>query len=1038
MKFTKSGNIDFKWIRKISLLALPCLIFIFFFVNSQVTAQVYIPFFKSIRTEQGLSHNKVNRIMEDSRGFIWIGTEDGLNRYDGRYFKIFRRSENGTSGISGNIINDIFEDTKGVIWIATADGGLTRYDYRLEPKLQFKQYKFKPNQKFGITENSILRIVESNGCLWLATSKSYVLRFNKSTERFDVPVKIGTQAILSLLNVGKDTLLVGRAGGGILRINTKNLSAEQDERYMDLYTPLPHGSISGMFRDRNRNLWIGSWDNKLYRYPSIDLAEGKRVDIPYAHNDEFIPYAQDNYGQIWMGSKNSGLTITGKNDTHYNYRYNAIKDGTIANDHINHIFISRSGIVWVGTNNGLSTYNPLFSTFQQYKLKREKKDITVNDFYKDQQNKLWIATTQGLFVKSPNSEAFENRKLSYQGIPLNISKIFVDVDGTFYLGSDYTLFIYDRDKNKLTVLPNTEKDPVMKKIISSRVVSIVRDTIGQHPVLIVSPYGHYFSYYDLHDKKWVTREDVQDSIIEKYDIRDNLIGKFVKSSSGKLLMATNKYGLGEWDANGRNKIKYFGSDETNYGSLRTSHVFDILQDSPSGFWITTYGGGLNYFDRYKGQFKHIQESSNLAEGLQKDYQGNLWIIANGYINRYDRKSKIYSFYDLPGLKQAGGIRGYIYRDDQGKLYAGGTNTFVVFDPKQIAKIENEPRIFLTDFQIFNTSYSQYLSQKTIKLDHEQNYFSIEYSAPDFTSDNVFYSYKLEGFDKNWTQAGKRNFANYANLPGGKYVFKVRATNWKTDNIQHFASVEIEISPPFWLEWWFYVLVVTALVMIGLAIYFFRIGEIIKRQGIRNGIAQDLHDHVGSTLSSILIYTAVARNHHKNERPAQVNGVLENIEDASTEMISEMADIVWAINPKNDHLYYIVDRIKSYALPLCRAIDVNFSIVADDKILNLALDMKARKNLYLLLKESLNNAIKYSACKNIKLSIQVQNKSIHLQLSDDGIGFSPQDADKNAVHSLSGNGLKNLRDRADEFYAKLEIISELGKGTTISLVFPVSN
>jgi ligand-binding sensor domain-containing protein/anti-sigma regulatory factor (Ser/Thr protein kinase) len=940
--------------------ALKYILFTIILISCQASAQVYVPFFKNLKTEDGLSHNTVNKIMQDSRGFIWIATEDGLNRYDGRYFKVFRRTEDGKSGISGNIINDICEDKKGIMWIATADGGITSYDYRTESGAQFKQYKFKPDQKSGIPDNNILRIVDSGGYLWLTTAENRVVRFNRGTGKFDTN-KISRQTV-NRTSAVKNTLQVRK--------------------------------------------------------------------------DQLIPYAKDRFNQVWLGSRNSGITIVGENGKKYNYRYHAFKEGTIASNHVNHIFISRAGIVWVGTDNGLSYYNPLFSSFRQYNLEKKDSDITINDFYRDELNRLWVATNQGLFVKCPGSAQFEHKQLSYRGIPLNITKIFVDVDKTFYLGTDYTLFVYDPSKNALNLLPNTEHDPVMKKLIGSTIVSIVRDTIGSHAVLIVSPYGHFLTYYDLNQKKWISRGNEKSAINGQLGVKDNLIEKFKKTSSGDVMLATNKFGLGEWDGNMKHKISYYGANEKIYGSLGTSHVFDILQVSPDGFWISTYGNGLNYFDDKSKTFSHVPESSNITEGLEKDHNGNLWMIANTHLHMFNPATKVYSCYDLPGLKHLGGLKGYIYRDNQGRLYAGGTNTFVEFNPGEIEKINHEPNVYLTDFQIFNTSYSECLNHKTIRLSHEQNYFYIEYAAPDFSGDNVVFAYKLEGLDKNWIQAGKRNFATYANLPGGRYVFKVRANNWKTDSVQHYASIEFEISPPFWLKWWFYMLILIALTTISLLVYCFRVGQIIKRHTVRNSIAKDLHDHVGSTLSSILIYIRVAKNHQQNERPAEVNDILGNIEEVSTEIISEMADIVWAIDPKNDYLSTIVDRIKGYGMPLCNALNINFSVIADARILNLSLEMKDRKNLYLVLKESLNNAIKYSECKNIKLSILIKNRSVHVKVVDDGIGFISEHAAQDAAHSLSGNGLINVKTRADDLGAKLEISSTPFKGTTIALIFPV--
>ncbi len=999
-------------------------------------SQIKSPFFRTLRVEQGLSHNKINKVLEDKRGFIWIATEDGLNRYDGRYFKIYKNIPGSNSGLGGNIINDIIEDNEGIIWIATADGGLSRYNFRANANTQFKQYSFTPGAKDGIPENNITALAENKEFIWLATSKSFVVRFNKQSGKFDTPVKTGTKAILTLKFISPDTLMVGRAGGGPLFINTKNLNYKQDIRYANLYGDAPYAAISQIFKDVQKRIWISSWDNKLYRYAkgvNLNNDTAEPIQIANVKNDEIKPFAQDKAGQIWMGSKNSGLIIfDGKNFNQFTY--NQFKDGTIADDAVNTVFISRKGVVWVGTNNGLSIYNPLFSTFERYQLPHDRKDLVVYDFYRDKFQNLWIGTSEGLILQKSNSQVFEKRQISYNGQKLSVTKIFVDHDGTFYLGTDYSLFIYNKANNLITLLPNTEKDPVMKKLISSRIVSIVRDTLAGDPVLIVSPYGHYLTYYNIKQHRWISRSDKQADIIKKLNIKDNLIQKFFKDNSGDVWIATYNSGLGQWNTNKSNKIQYFGSDEHNKTKLRTSRVYDIVSGKKNGFWISTYGSGLNYFDSKSGSFKHVNESSNLSEGMEKDENGKLWMIANGHIHMFEPATQIYSCYTIPGYEKLGGFKGYIYKDDKNRLYAASLNSFVVFDPQKIERIQNEPKIYLTDFQVFNTSYNQYLQNKEINLDYKQNYFSVEFSAPDFSGDNVFYSYKMEGLEKDWTQAGKRNFANYANLPGGKYIFKVRATNWQTDKIKNFASVVIIINPPYWTKWWFYLLILIMIAGLGVMLYFFRIGELLKRQAIRNGIAQDLHDSVGSTLSSILVYTEVAKNHQKQERSAQLSNVLGSIETVSTEMISEMTDIVWAINPKNDHFRGIVDRIKAYGLPLCEASSIELLLNIDPKIFDLALEMNTRKNLYLIIKEAITNAVKYADCSKIEVDINYTGKKINVKVSDNGKGFKTEHINCILSSSLSGNGLENLKTRAEELKGDLNIFSEPDKGTIILLVF----
>lgn len=1006
-----------------------------FMLTQTNVAQQQTPYFNTLRTENGLSHNKVNCILQDKRGFIWFGTEDGLNRYDGKYFTIFRRNPGDTAGISGNIISDLLEDEDGIIWIATEDGGLSAYDYRLPPAKQFRQFRYIADNENGIPENHINVIVDDhNGYLWVGTDNYRTRRFNKKTGEFSHPVKTGTTSILSLSMDGQDTLWVGRSGGGLLKINTRTLQYTSDKRYADLYARLPHVSVTALFLDSNKDMWYGAWDKILYHYDHVKKTEEAFRFMPGKNsfpNDEINAFAEDGQHRIWMGGKDSGLIVYDPAQRHFTrYKHQPFVDGSIVNDHVNDVYVDRTGIIWVATNNGVSYHNPLYYSFKQTRFPQTGRDITTYDFYKDPSGRLWIGTNDGIFIKHPHDGPFEQRRLTYKGDPLAVTKFFADSDGTFYLGTDYTLFLYDTLKKTLNVLPNTENDPVMKKLIASRIVSIVKDTIGGHPVLIVSPYGHYLSYYDLTDKVWVTRSDTSKAIIKKYNLLDNLIRKLSKSSDGKIWLATTRHGLGTWPRKDSDRVTYLKD-------ISNEDVFDIQEGKQGRVWISSYGGGLNYLDVHTKKVEHITESSNLTEGLQTDEKGNVWMVCNGHIHKYDPDSKLYSCYDLPTLQKTGGVKGYMYKDNDGIIYVGGTNYYLSFNPANIARINTEPPVHLTDFRIFNESRNDLLQAKRIELDHTKNYFTIEFSAPEFSGDNLQYSYMLVGVDKTWNNVGKRNIVSYSNLKGGNYTFMVKASNWKGVFGKKVTTLHITVIPPFWTRWWFYLLCFVVIAGTVYLIYRYRINELLKRQEIRNRIAQDLHDSVGSTLSGISVYSEVARIYNDQQKSEQLKELLTTIGSTANEMISEMSDIVWAINPKNDHVSSIVKRMESYAKPLCTAKKIHFIFDCDQKIETLNLAMHQRKNFYLIFKEAVNNALKHAACSIIKVNISYRRNMLELNIEDDGIGFDQQAVQDPSFRTLSGNGLSNIKHRANEMNADLGIESKPHKGTNLKLSFPVA-
>ena len=252
------------------------------------------------------------------------------------------------------------------------------------------------------------------------------------------------------------------------------------------------------------------------------------------------------------------------------------------------------------------------------------------------------------------------------------------------------------------------------------------------------------------------------------------------------------------------------------------------------------------------------------------------MIANGNLHKYEVAKKIYSTFPLPDIEKTGGVKGYIYKSRDGRMFIAGINYFIAFHPDSIREINTQPRVYLTDFKVFNTSFSHLLyDKKKIELRHNQNFFSFEFSAPDFQGP-VQYSWKLEGVDPIWTEAGTANTANYTNLNGGDYVFKVRATSRSGAWSNEIATISIRIIPPFWKRLWFFV--ACGLVSLGAvyAVYRYRINELLKRQAIRNKIAQDLHDNVGSTLSSISVYSQVAKIYNDKQHRERIAGKLEKI------------------------------------------------------------------------------------------------------------------------------------------------------------------
>lgn len=1007
-------------------------------------AQAPALFFEKITTDNNLSNNKVNCIVQDNRGFIWIGTNDGLNRFDGTNFIIYRNKPGDSSSISGNIITGLLQDANDDLWIATADGGLCRYNYRLPPSLQFKQFKHKPADKNSIPTNSINAIIDDGkGFLWIATSGFSVIRFNKKTNEFSKSLIAGPKTALSLCMDRENIIWVGRQGGGLVKINAATLEANYDKGYENLYAKLPHMVVTSLFCDQDKNMWYGSWDKVLYKYQAATKSEitVQQTAMPFSFmNDDINCFAEDKNGYLWIGCKTKGLQLFDKKEGNFfNYMHNPLQEGAVADNGINCIYNDKDGRIWLGTNKGISISHPYQQQFAQTFLNAAAAAVTkVYDFYKDEKENLWIGTSAGIFVYKKGAKAPVYKPVVYKGQTLAVTKFYQDSKGIFYAGTNYSLFIYDRSNNSIQLLPNTENDRVMNKIIESRVVSVAEAYVENHPVLLVSPYGHFIAWHDRVTQQWVSRLDTTRKIIQQLGLIDNLIRRFYKSSSGKIWLANAQHGLGEWLPQSASKIKYYKNDPDKTGVLSNNNVYDIAEDAKQNLWISTYGGGLNYFDLAAGQISHIATSSNLLEGIATDSKGNVWMISNGQLQQYNISTQSITTFKLPDMEKSGGVSGYIYKDNDGNMYLPGKNYFIAFNPDSVSFLQHQTDVQLTDFRIFNNSHSHLLNKSTIELSYTQNYFTFEFSAPDFTvAQPVQYAYMLESFDKDWVETGSRNTATFSNLPGGTYIFKVKASNNPGEWSANIRTIKIIITPPLWKRWWFYLLSGLIVIVSIYALYRYRINELLKRQAIRNKIAQDLHDNVGSTLSSISVYSQVAKIHGEKNETENLNELLEKISGTSNEMVTEMNDIVWAINPRNDSMEKIIMRMESFAKPLAAARNIRFDLEYEKPILALQLNMDKRKNFYLIFKEAVNNAIKYSGAQQITATISLQNHQLKLLVKDNGVGFNPQAEMSSNKITLSGNGLHNMQKRAAEINGRLAIESQSGNGTEIQLQFPVS-
>jgi signal transduction histidine kinase len=518
----------------------------------------------------------------------------------------------------------------------------------------------------------------------------------------------------------------------------------------------------------------------------------------------------------------------------------------------------------------------------------------------------------------------------------------------------------------------------------------------------------------------------------------------MKDSSGNIWLGTTA-GLLRFNLADKKWTVYKNKSNDN-SSLSSNRIFSLCLDpwQPKKYlWIGTGGTGLNRMDIQTGKciVYTIKEGlpNNVIYGILNDDDGNLWMTSNKGLSCYNiQKQSFRNFDHKDGLQSNEFNRGAYCRTKDGCLFFGGVNGFNYFYPRDILSNNTIPQIVITGLKVRNQpvpiqtkgsplTTAIYLT-KTLSLSYDQNFVSFEFASMDFTnSENNQYQYKLQGLEKEWIKSDNSHSATYTNLNPGTYTFRVKGSN--NDGIwdEKGTSVELIILPPWHMTWWFRAAVVLALLLAAYALYRYRLAQALKLQAIRDRIAGDLHDEVGSNLSNIYIFSNVAQQ--KAAANGETGPLLQKITDYTQQSMEAMNDIVWMINTRNDRFENIMVRMRTLAAEFSETSHCSLHLHFDESLNSVKLNMEERKNFYLIYKEAINNTAKYAGCETLWVEMKLIHNTVTLKIIDNGKGFDMDNIAK-------GNGMFNMKKRAQMLKGALTVVSTVGEGTTLQLSFKV--
>ncbi|WP_177183848.1 hybrid sensor histidine kinase/response regulator [Mucilaginibacter sp. OK283] len=821
-----------------------------------VSAQEHPMHFQHIGSKENLSELNINTMIQGKQGFIWVGTRDGLNRYDGNKFKVFRNDVNDKTSISNNYINHIAEDKDGSLWVATS-GGLNKFDRNKNRFIRFLHNDKIPNT---LASNFTVNIaLDKNGNLWIATLKDGVDQYIIGQHKFihyrnnkhDLTSLGDDNARVTYVD-SKGDVWIGTAYGGLSLFNAKTKSFtnfKHDERNG---STISADRITSIFEDSNHRLWVGCGSGGLNLYDPATATFRHFKNDP--NNSNSLAYnsiqciAEDSNHNLWIGTENGGLSIFNyEKGIFSNHLQDEVDNSSISSNSVDVILKDNMGNMWVsGFASGISLYKKVTDNFRHFNHNSQANSISNNfvlSILEDKKASIWIGTDGG------GLNQFDPKKGTFKAYRYN------DADKTS-IGGNYVLALKEDYKNNLWIgtwgdgvsvmdlqthkfksYRNNPNDSTSLSGNNVYAVAVTPDnkiwcgTLGQGLDLF-NPKTNGFIHY-RHDPANPT------------SIGSDNINSLLADSKGNLWVGTNDGSLDLFDPE-TNSFKIYKYDVLK-NSTGNNAALDLFEDHLGNIWICTYNG-LTHFDTRTRQFNNYKAKDGLPNdytyAIREDKNNNLWISTNNGISRFNPRTKQFRNFTVEDGLQSDEFKPHsaaISKD--GTIYFGGINGFNMFDPEKISETSYDPPLILTDFQIFNKTVpvaqndndpsplKEDISEaKSITLTHEQSVISFEFVSLDFgLASKKQYAYQLAGFDKTWNYVGNKNTATYTNLSAGTYTFKVKSRNSDGKWSRHELNLEIIVLPPFWLTWWFLSLITFVIFAIIYGLYKAKVNNIEKQK-----------------------------------------------------------------------------------------------------------------------------------------------------------------------------------------------------------------
>jgi ligand-binding sensor domain-containing protein/signal transduction histidine kinase/DNA-binding response OmpR family regulator len=1052
--------------------------------------------FKHISGEQGLSNSTVENIFQDSRGFIWFGTRDGLNRYDGYQMLVYRYDQKDTASISDNFIRYIYEDRNKVLWVGTING-LNRFNPVTN---NFTRYKYNASDPGSLSNNVVNCIYQdAAGDLWISTyggginllkpGQNRFIHFRHSTSK---PESLSDDRVNYLFEDSRNNLWVGTENGLNL-FNRQSGSFRSFQYLSDFSTNKTNNVIRIIKEDRKGNLILGTEDNGL-----IIFNYQKKLFRQYSHEEKnpsslasnlIRSILVDRKDNIWIGSVNGGLDLfdelTGSFIHYQNEPDNAF---SLSQRTASALFEDNQGNLWAGTHRGgVNLFMPNTEKFRLYRQEADGNSISYNDvkaFCEDSQGNIWIGTDGGglnMFDRKRNIfRHYKYNPFDPQSIGSNeVIDIREDSRGNLWVATwGGGLCLLDRRTNKFTRFMN---NPQRKGSISSNYIQKIFEDSRKN--LWIATYYGGLNFFDPASGNF---ERITGDTTSGTKLQGNNIVSIGEDKSGNLWIGTDDGGLNRYSYNTTRFAHYFNNEE-KMPDLRV-----IFVDRKGRLWVGQTG--LYLFDPAKNQFSTYTQKAGLnsefIKGIAEDDRGSFWISTSNGLTQFHPDSLLYKkFNTADGLQGLEFEANAYLKTRDGEMFFGGLNGFNSFYPENISVNPFIPPVYITDFQIFNKKIisgepdsplqTDISLTDHIDLSYNQSTFSFGFAALNYTaSENNQYAYKLENWDEDWNYIGNERKASFTNLSPGRYVFRVKASN--NDGIwnEEGNAIVINISPPFWGTWWFRLLLIV--VISASVIIFLMFRRRLELRKLEEKKREEMHQVQLQFFTNIshefrtplsLILGPLEKMQRDDSRPSykpyykvmyrNARRLMNLINELMDFRKTESGALKLNVMPCNLHLF--LEEIAEEFSQLALEKNIHFHIDVPARPDEIWLDRQIVEKIAVNL---ISNAFKYTddggtitvevleTIIDFKPSFEnellVKNeypgkKYIYLLVRDNGIGISRESISHlferyykiTQTHLGSGIGLAFVKSLTLLHKGRLYVYSERNRGTEIIIAIPVS-